>query len=230
MRSRCGPWPTGRLAACDHLLPACSPWRCSGRSPALCPVRHPAPLPRRPVRCRVRPRSAATVSRRDAAGNYRAPVAGALRVLRGFTPAARQATRPAIWESTWPIPAGLVLAAGTGMVRFAGPVAGRGVVVISHPDGISTEYEPVTADVASGSTGAAGPADRTAHRPASGMPRCRLPALGRSARVGLPGPAELAATARAGPAAALGRDRTAVPDGRRGCGPPGLIRRADGPG
>jgi murein DD-endopeptidase MepM/ murein hydrolase activator NlpD len=31
------------------------------------------------------------------------------------------------------------------VVRFAGPVAGRGVVVLQHPDGISTEYEPVRA-------------------------------------------------------------------------------------
>jgi murein DD-endopeptidase MepM/ murein hydrolase activator NlpD len=43
-----------------------------------------------------------------------------------------------------------VLAAGAGRVRFAGPVAGRGVVVIEHPDGVSTEYEPVTPSVAAG--------------------------------------------------------------------------------
>jgi murein DD-endopeptidase MepM/ murein hydrolase activator NlpD len=28
-------------------------------------------------------------------------------------------------------------------VRFAGSVAGRGVVVLAHPDTITTEYEPV---------------------------------------------------------------------------------------
>jgi murein DD-endopeptidase MepM/ murein hydrolase activator NlpD len=37
----------------------------------------------------------------------------------------------------------LIRSAGDGMVRFAGSVAGRGVVVVLHPDGISTEYEPV---------------------------------------------------------------------------------------
>jgi murein DD-endopeptidase MepM/ murein hydrolase activator NlpD len=43
-----------------------------------------------------------------------------------------------------------VLAAGAGRVRFAGRVAGRGVVVIEHPDGVLTEYEPVTTAVAAG--------------------------------------------------------------------------------
>ena len=35
-------------------------------------------------------------------------------------------------------------------MRFAGRVAGRGVVVLDHADGISTEYEPVTAQVVTG--------------------------------------------------------------------------------
>jgi murein DD-endopeptidase MepM/ murein hydrolase activator NlpD len=39
--------------------------------------------------------------------------------------------------------AATVVAAGAGWVTFAGLVAGRGVVVIAHPDGVSTEYEPV---------------------------------------------------------------------------------------
>ena len=41
-----------------------------------------------------------------------------------------------------------VLAARGGRVQFAGPVAGRGVVVIAHADGIRTEYEPVCPDSA----------------------------------------------------------------------------------
>ena len=36
-----------------------------------------------------------------------------------------------------------IRSAGPGVVSFAGPVAGRGVVVVSHPDGVRTEYEPV---------------------------------------------------------------------------------------
>ena len=46
--------------------------------------------------------------------------------------------------------AAVVRAAGSGRVRFAGPVAGRGVVVIEHPDGVLTEYEPVTPAVSAG--------------------------------------------------------------------------------
>lgn len=49
-----------------------------------------------------------------------------------------------------------VLAAGAGVVTFAGPVAGRGVVVIGHPDGIRTEYEPIAPSVSEGQVVAAG--------------------------------------------------------------------------
>jgi len=37
-----------------------------------------------------------------------------------------------------------VLSAGAGRITFAGPVAGRGVVVVTHPGGLRTSYEPVT--------------------------------------------------------------------------------------
>lgn len=37
-----------------------------------------------------------------------------------------------------------VLSAGVGRVTFAGLVAGRGVVVVTHPSGLRTSYEPVT--------------------------------------------------------------------------------------
>lgn len=43
-----------------------------------------------------------------------------------------------------------VLAAAGGLVRFAGVVVDRGVVVIEHPDGVLTEYEPVSPEVAAG--------------------------------------------------------------------------------
>ncbi|MEO9328773.1 M23 family metallopeptidase [Gordonia aurantiaca] len=49
------------------------------------------------------------------------------------------------------VPGTPVTAAGAGRVRFAGEVAGRGVVSIAHPDGIITTYEPVTASVRRGS-------------------------------------------------------------------------------
>ena len=43
-----------------------------------------------------------------------------------------------------------VLAAGGGQVTFVGSVAGRGVVVVTHPGGLRTSYEPVMGTVAVG--------------------------------------------------------------------------------
>lgn len=43
-----------------------------------------------------------------------------------------------------------VIAAGAGRVRFAGAVAGRPTVSVTHPDGIVTTYEPVRAIVSAG--------------------------------------------------------------------------------
>jgi murein DD-endopeptidase MepM/ murein hydrolase activator NlpD len=49
-----------------------------------------------------------------------------------------------------------VVAAGPGVVVFAGPLAGRGVVSIEHAGGLRTTYEPVTAAVATGAAVSAG--------------------------------------------------------------------------
>jgi murein DD-endopeptidase MepM/ murein hydrolase activator NlpD len=49
-----------------------------------------------------------------------------------------------------------VYAAGPGVVRFAGRVAGQGVVSIDHADGLRTTYEPVTPAVAAGQVVRAG--------------------------------------------------------------------------
>lgn len=48
------------------------------------------------------------------------------------------------------LPGAPVAAAASGVVTFAGPVAGRGLVVITHADGVSTEYEPITPSVRGG--------------------------------------------------------------------------------
>lgn len=45
-----------------------------------------------------------------------------------------------------------VLAAGDGVVAFAGVVAGTPTVSIDHPDGVRTTYQPVHARVARGET------------------------------------------------------------------------------
>ena len=49
-----------------------------------------------------------------------------------------------------------VVAAGAGVVIFAGGLAGRGVVSIVHEGGLRTTYEPVTAAVPAGASVAAG--------------------------------------------------------------------------
>ncbi|MFI9489021.1 murein hydrolase activator EnvC family protein [Promicromonospora sp. NPDC052451] len=49
-----------------------------------------------------------------------------------------------------------VVSPGPGVVTFAGPVARRGVVVVTHPDGLRSSLEPVTASVAVGTAVAAG--------------------------------------------------------------------------
>ncbi|PRZ43547.1 peptidase M23-like protein [Antricoccus suffuscus] len=43
-----------------------------------------------------------------------------------------------------------VYAAGGGTVSYAGVLAGRGVVAVTHPNGLKTTYEPVTASVVVG--------------------------------------------------------------------------------
>ncbi len=47
-------------------------------------------------------------------------------------------------------PGAVVLAAGDGVVVFAGPVAGRPLVSIDHPGGLRTTYEPVDPSVGAG--------------------------------------------------------------------------------
>ena len=53
-------------------------------------------------------------------------------------------------------PGAPVLAAGEGVVAFAGMVAGRPVVSVDHPGGLRTTYEPVEASVGAGQAVARG--------------------------------------------------------------------------
>lgn len=87
---------------------------------------------------------------------YRLPLPGAPTVLHGFQPPATQ-YGPGHLGVDLAAAAGVpVLAAAAGTVRFAGAVAGRGVIVLAHPDGLRTEYEPVRAAVPVGTAVAAG--------------------------------------------------------------------------
>lgn len=87
---------------------------------------------------------------------YRAPVAGPVKVLTPFTQPSTPYGPGHLGVDLSASAGDPVLAAGTGVVRFAGQVAGRGVVVLTHPDGISTEYEPVAAVVVQGQRVVAG--------------------------------------------------------------------------
>lgn len=87
---------------------------------------------------------------------FRWPLAGAPAVLRGFAPP----------QSAWgpghrgvDLGAGVgeaVLAAGPGRVTYAGLLAGRGVVTVTHSGGLRTTYEPVAPSVRVGQGVAAG--------------------------------------------------------------------------
>ena len=83
---------------------------------------------------------------------YAAPVHGTLQVLRRFDPPATRYGPGHLGVDLALAADGRVLAAGAGVVRFAGSVAGRGVVVVQHADGVSTEYEPVRPIVRVGAT------------------------------------------------------------------------------
>jgi hypothetical protein len=69
-------------------------------------------------------------------------------------------------------PGSTVLAAGSGVVAFAGVLAGRGVLSIVHANGLRTTYEPLQPTVAVGARVAAG---AVVGRLAAGHPGCPEP-------------------------------------------------------
>lgn len=87
---------------------------------------------------------------------YRAPLLGPLRVVRRFEPPPTPYAAGHRGVDLTTVSGQLVVAAGGGRVTFAGSVAGRGVVVVTHTDGITTEYEPVTPLVRAGASVRAG--------------------------------------------------------------------------
>src|SRR4051812_25603239 len=128
---------TGSPPAPSPVLPAGSPARPVTSSPAVAPARA-APARPAPV------------------GRFRRPLKPAPRVLRRF------AVGPYPWSPghrgvDLAADAGQdVLAAGPGVVVFAGRVAGIGVVVIDHAGRLRTTYEPVDAAVRVGTRTVAG--------------------------------------------------------------------------
>jgi murein DD-endopeptidase MepM/ murein hydrolase activator NlpD len=86
---------------------------------------------------------------------YTGPLA-ALDVLRGFDPPSQEYGAGHLGVDLRARQGQRVGAAAAATVQFAGQVAGRGVVVLLHPDGIRTEYEPLQPAVHAGERLAAG--------------------------------------------------------------------------
>ncbi|MCW2611098.1 MAG: peptidase, partial [Cryptosporangiaceae bacterium] len=96
-------------------------------------------------------------SGRDVApGPFRWPLDGTPRVARPFVPPPTPYGRGHRGVDLAATPGAVVRAAGPGVVSFAGPVGGRGVVVVRHDGGLRTTYEPVVPRVRAGAAVRAG--------------------------------------------------------------------------
>lgn len=87
---------------------------------------------------------------RPSVGAWTSPVAGTPAVTRPFEPPASAYGPGHRGADLAGAPGAPVLAAGDGVVVFAGMVAGRPVISIDHAGGLRTTYEPVEASVAGG--------------------------------------------------------------------------------
>ncbi|SDE17395.1 Peptidase family M23 [Blastococcus fimeti] len=81
---------------------------------------------------------------------WSAPLAGELAVTRPFEAPAHAYGPGHRGVDLGGAPGAPVLAAGDGVVVFAGMVAGRPVVSVDHDGGLRTTYEPVAASVGAG--------------------------------------------------------------------------------
>jgi murein DD-endopeptidase MepM/ murein hydrolase activator NlpD len=102
-----------------------------------------------PGRASAEPAAPAAVAR-AAVTLWTAPLDGDLAVARPFDPPADPFAAGHRGVDLGGAPGSQVLAAGDGVVVFAGMVAGRPVVSIDHPDGLRTTYEPVGPSIAAG--------------------------------------------------------------------------------
>lgn len=89
---------------------------------------------------------------------WRWPVDGAPVVTRRFDPPATPYGPGHRGVDLAAAPGAVVRTAGSGVVSYAGVLAGRGVVVVRHGGGLRTTYEPVVATVAVGQPVRAGDA------------------------------------------------------------------------
>lgn len=89
---------------------------------------------------------------------YRPPLDGAVRVQRPFDPPPQPWLAGHRGVDLAATAGASVLAPAEGVVTFAGSVAGRGVVTVTHDDGRRSSLEPVTATVGVGTRVHAGDA------------------------------------------------------------------------
>lgn len=135
--------PIGLLLLLTPLAVPAGP--ATGRGPA--PPNAAAP---------VRLAAAAAQPEPEPGTGYRWPLAGEPAVTRPFDPPARRWLPGHRGVDLAGRPGTVVRAAGAGVVFFAGPVAGRGVVSIDHPGGLRTTYQPVEPTRSAGDPVAAG--------------------------------------------------------------------------
>ena len=100
--------------------------------------------------------SSAPASAVRPAGLWTAPLPGTLRVTRAFDPPASDYGAGHRGVDLAGGAGQQVLAAGAGVILFAGMVAGRPVISVLHADGLRTTYEPVDPSVAAGQAVARG--------------------------------------------------------------------------
>jgi murein DD-endopeptidase MepM/ murein hydrolase activator NlpD len=89
-------------------------------------------------------------------GEYRWPLDGQPQVVRRFDLPDTPYGRGHRGVDLAAAPGATVRSAGTGVVAYAGSVAGRGVVSVDHANGLRTTYEPVTPRVRAGQVVTAG--------------------------------------------------------------------------
>ncbi|MGX7670665.1 murein hydrolase activator EnvC family protein [Plantactinospora sp. DSM 117369] len=89
-------------------------------------------------------------------GRFRWPLDGVPRVVRRFDPPPQPWAAGHRGVDLAAPPGATVRAAGSGVVFFAGMVAGRPLVSVAHPNGLRTTYEPVRSGLAAGDAVRAG--------------------------------------------------------------------------
>ncbi|PZS30856.1 MAG: hypothetical protein DLM59_10785 [Pseudonocardiales bacterium] len=117
--------------------------------------------------------SAALLAAPAGAATWQWPLPGRPVVVRGFLPPATPYGAGHRGVDLAGRPGLPVLAAGAGVVGYAGVLAGRGVVTVLHERGLRTTYEPVLVSVTAGQPVAAG---AVLGRLAAGHPGCPVAA------------------------------------------------------